>query len=202
MEGESVVHEKTRTMTTDNTTTFYGFISRKAVVAPAAVVSFAALTFVGANVYIPLTPVPVTLQTLFVLLAGAIAGTRRGAFSQALYVGAGLAGLPVFAGFAGGWGILAGPTGGYLLSFLFVPLLVGAAIARSDTLRWQVFVFSAATVAIFVCGVIHLALIYTRDVLTAFQVGVIPFLPGAVFKVVAATSIYRSYRALAGRRFR
>jgi biotin transport system substrate-specific component len=189
-------------MTTNIFTTRYGYISRNTVVATAAVVAFAVLTFVGANVYIPLTPVPVTLQTLFVLLAGAIAGSRRGAISQALYVGAGSAGLPLFAGFSGGWAVLAGPTGGYLLSFLFIPLLVGAAIARSDTLRWQVFVFSSATAAIFVCGVVHLALFYTRDVFAAVQVGVLPFLPGAVFKIVAATSIYRSYRALSGRRFR
>jgi biotin transport system substrate-specific component len=180
----------------------YGFIPRKAIVAPAVVVAFAALTFVGANIYIPLTPVPVTLQTLFVLLAGAIAGGRRGAISQALYIGAGTAGLPLFAGFSGGWGILAGPTGGYLLAFLFVPFLVGAAIHRADTLRWQVFVFGAATVAIFACGVVHLTLFYTRDLFTAVQVGVLPFLPGAAFKIVAATSIYRSCRALAGRRSR
>jgi hypothetical protein len=70
-------------------------------------VVFAGLTIVGANVYIPLMPVPVTLQTLFVLLAGAAIGGRYGTLSQILYVGMGAAGVPVFAGHLGGLSVFA-----------------------------------------------------------------------------------------------
>ncbi|MFN2327253.1 MAG: biotin transporter BioY, partial [Gemmatimonadales bacterium] len=79
------------------------------------VAAFALATAFGAHVAVPLTPVPVTLQTLFVVLAGAMLGPRLGAASQIAYLGMGIAGLPVF---VGGFGLayLAGPTGGYLLA--------------------------------------------------------------------------------------
>ncbi len=171
-------------------------------VSSALVALFAALTFVGANIVIPLEPVPVTMQTLFVLLAGAMIGRGRGALSQALYVGAGALGLPIYAGGLSGWGIIAGPTGGYLAAFIVTPIVVAALIGRSQRLAWQAAVFTLGTVIIFVLGVSHLALFYTHDFLLAVRVGFLPFVPGAVFKIVAALSIYRSYTALRGRGLR
>ncbi len=157
---------------------------------------FAGLTFVGANIYIPLIPVPVTMQTLFVLLGGAVLRGRYGALGQIVYVGLGALGLPVFATHVGGLGILAGPTGGYLYAFLVAPLLVAALLGRSWSIAWQASVFAAGTLVIFAFGVAHLTLFYTHDLAAALRVGALPFIPGEVFKIVAAVSIYRSYRAL------
>lgn len=162
----------------------------------AATVLFAALTFVGANIVIPLSPVPITMQTLFVLLAGAMIGSRRGALSQGLYVGAGALGLPIFAGGLAGGAILTGPTGGYLLSFAVAPLVVGVLLGRSRRLLWHTGVFTLGTALIFLMGVTHLAVFYTHDPGTALRLGLVPFLPGAAFKIVAAVSIYRSWTAL------
>jgi len=161
-----------------------------------AVVAFAALTFVGANIVIPLVPVPITMQTLFVLLAGAMIGTRRGALSQALYIGGGSLGLPIFAGGLAGTAIVLGPTGGYLMAFAVTPLIVGTLLGRSRSLLWQTGVFALGTAVIFAMGVTHLAVFYTHNLGTAIQLGLVPFLPGAVFKLVAAVSIYRSWTAL------
>jgi len=72
---------------------------------------FGALTAVGAYIMIPLPPVPVTLQTLFVFLAGALLGGSLGALSQVVYILLGVIGLPVFAGGKAGAGVLLGPTG-------------------------------------------------------------------------------------------
>ena len=160
---------------------------------------FAALTFVGANIVIPLEPVPVTMQTLFVLLAGAMIGGVRGSLSQTLYVGAGAAGLPIYAGGLSGWAIVAGPTGGYLAAFIVAPIIVAALIGRSQRLAWHFGVFTLATAVIFALGVLHLALFYTHDPASAVRLGLLPFLPGAIFKIVAAVSIYRSYMALRSR---
>jgi len=173
-------------------------VSRRIVTGVVGTVVFAALTWVGANIRIPLEPVPVTLQTLFVLLAGAIVGRSRGALSQALYIGVGALGVPVFAG-AAGLAVLAGPTGGYLAAFIVAPLVVGAMMPHARTVVLQTAVFTVGTLIIFALGVTHLGIFYTHGFLSALKAGFVPFLPGAVFKVVAAVSIYRSYSALTGR---
>ena len=98
----------------------------------ALIASFAALNVVAAlipAINIP-GPVPLTLQTLAVLLTGAILGARRGFLAVLLYVALGLVGLPVFANGASGFAVLLGPTGGYLLSFLPAAALCGFIVER------------------------------------------------------------------------
>lgn len=157
---------------------------------------FAGLTTVGAYIEIPLKPVPITMQTLFVMLAGASIGRGWGSLSQWLYVGLGAVGLPLFAGGASGWAILGGPTGGYLIAFLIAPWVIGTMLRRSESWSWQLFSFAVGNVLILAFGVLHLTLFYTHDVLQALTVGALPFLPGAVFKIAAALSIHRSSTAL------
>src|SRR3989344_5830887 len=88
---------------------------------------FAALTAAVAPFKIPLgfTPVPITLQTLVVLLAGAVLGSTYGALAMILYVLVGALGLPVFAGGGSGVGALLGPTGGYLFSYFIAAFFIG-----------------------------------------------------------------------------
>ena len=161
---------------------------------------FAALTFVGAEIRIPLEPVPITLQTMFVLLAGAVLGSRFGPLAELFYVGFGAMGLPIFAGGAAGLGVIAGPTGGYLIGFLVAPVIVGRLIRRRDTLWWQAGTFFLGSLTILSLGVAHLTLFYTHDLLTSLRVGYLPFVPGDLLKIAAAVSIYRSWRALRYRR--
>jgi len=160
------------------------------------VVGLAGLTLIGSHVRIPIEPVPITLQTLFVLLAGAFIGSFRGFLSQALDVMGGIFGVPLFAGAAAGLAVLSGPTGGYLAGFVVAPFVVGSLIDRRRGFAWTLFVFSAASSLILALGVIHLALFYTRDIWTAIQVGFLPFLAGDAAKVFAAASIYKSYTRL------
>lgn len=169
---------------------------RRIVAGLALSAAFAGLTVIGANIVIPLEPVPVTMQTLFVLLAGASIGAGWGTISQWIYVGLGAAGLPLFAGGASGAGVLAGPTGGYLLSFLVAPWVIGTLLRRSNRIGWQVFSFAVGKMVILTLGVAHLTLFYTHDLGRSLAVGVAPFLPGAVIKITAAVSIHRSSQAL------
>jgi biotin transport system substrate-specific component len=158
--------------------------------------AFAGLTALGAYIVIPIQPVPITMQTLFVLLAGASIGRGWGSTSQWLYVALGVAGVPLFAGGASGLGILGGPTGGYLVAFLVTPWVVGTLLRRSERMWWQALSFFAGKALILSLGVAHLTLFYTHDLGQSITVGVLPFLPGAAFKIVAALSIYRSSSAL------
>lgn len=158
--------------------------------------TFAGLTALGAQIAIPIQPVPITMQTLFVLLAGASIGRGWGSLSQWMYVGLGVAGLPLFADGASGLAILSGPTGGYLIAFLVAPWVIGTLLRRSERLAWQAFAFFVGKILILTLGVLHLTLFYTHDLRQSIVVGVLPFLPGAVFKIVAALSIYRSSSAI------
>jgi len=164
------------------------------------VVGLATLTLAGSHIRIPIEPVPITLQTLFVLLAGALVGSFRGFLSQTLYVTAGLLGVPLFAGAVTGLAALSGPTGGYLVGFVLAPFVVGKLIDRRAGFPWALFVFSIGALMILALGVLHLALFYTRDVWTAMEVGLLPFAVGDAAKVFAAASIYGSYRRLRSRR--
>ena len=90
---------------------------------------FGAGTAAGAYLIIPLPPVPITLQTLFVWgLAGALLGARLGALSQLVYLLIGIIGLPVFAGGKAGLGVLFGPTGGYLIGFVAGAWVIGTLV--------------------------------------------------------------------------
>ena len=95
---------------------------------------FAALTAAVAwfEIPLPFTPVPITLQTLVVLLSGAMLGSYYGALSMLLYIAVGALGLPVFAGGASGIGVLLGPTGGYLFSYPVAAFAIGKMLERKN----------------------------------------------------------------------
>src|SRR5512147_2797212 len=97
---------------------------------------FAAVTAIAAQLEIPHQPVPYTLQTLAVLLAGGLLGWRNGALSMFLYLAAGIAGAPVFSGAGFGLIRLLGPTGGYLLAFPVAAAVVGWMVERRQGLGW------------------------------------------------------------------
>lgn len=87
---------------------------------------FPALMAATAFIAIPVgIGAPITLQTLFVMLAGVLLGSRLGAISILIYVVLGAIGLPIFAGFTGGFGVLFGPTGGFIFSFIIMAFIVG-----------------------------------------------------------------------------
>ena len=90
----------------------------------------AAFTAAGAFIAIPIGPIPIVLQNLFIFLSGLLLGPRWGAASVGIYLLAGVCGLPVFAGGTGGPARLIGPTGGYLMAFLPAVWLIGAISAR------------------------------------------------------------------------
>lgn len=154
------------------------------------IAGFAALTAVGARFEIPYQPVPFTLQTLVVLLAGAFLGPRNGAMSQLLYLAAGVAGLPVFAGGAVGFMKLFGPTGGYLLAFPAAAAVAGYMVSRNRSLVWIAVSMAAGLLVIFTAGTIHLWAFYFKDAGAAFTSGFLLFSWWDLLKLGAASMIY------------
>lgn len=122
---------------------------------------FAALTAIGAFIKIPIPYVPFTLQYLFCSLAGILLGAKLGAFSQLLYVGIGLAGVPVFTE-GGGIGYILKPTFGYLVGFIVAAFVIGKITEKFKRIYFKNTFLAALSGLFFIYlfGVIHLYLIY------------------------------------------
>ena len=157
----------------------------------------AALTAAGAYIAIPVGPVPIVLQNLFIMLAGLLLGGRWGLISVAVYLLAGAVGLPVFAGGTGGVGKFVGPTGGYLLGFGAAAYLIGI-ISESGRGRVTIDVLAmvAGTLIIYAFGVAWLKVVTGMSFSKAVTVGMLPFLVGDALKIAAAIPIARALRPM------
>ncbi len=138
------------------------------------------------TVHLPIGPVPITGQTFAVLLVGALMGSVRGGLVVLLYLAEGLSGLPVFAGGGAGPTVLLGPTGGYLLGFVPAAVAVGFLAERGWDRHFATTLaaMTMGTGVIFLCGLAWLAVLQLPGGLLA--IGLVPFLPGAALKIVAA----------------
>ena len=164
---------------------------------------FSLLTAVGAQIVIPTVPVPFTLQTLFVLLSGAMLGARKGAAAQIAYLMMGASGLPVFAGFSGSVLRLVGPTGGYLLAFPIAAFLTGylihdvrimQALPRFAT---ALIAMTAAMVVIFAVGIAQLNVTIFHNLGASVAAGFTQLQAWDAVKILAAAGIASE----TGRRF-
>ncbi len=163
----------------------------------------AALTAVGAYIHIPIGPVPIVLQNMFVLLAGMLLGSRWAVASMGIYLLVGAIGLPVFAGAKGGLAHFLGPTGGYLIGFVVAAFLTGAVAERSH--RHAVvdaLAVAAGSLAIYLIGVPWLKAVTGMSWEKALMVGMVPFLAGDVIKATAAVLIARTVRPVVERQMR
>ncbi|NBD13089.1 hypothetical protein GTY96_29425 [Corallococcus sp. c25j21] len=146
---------------------------------------------------VPGSPVPITGQTLAVVLTAAALGPGRGMAAQLVYLLLGAVGLPFYAKAASGWGSLVGPTGGYLVAFLPAAWLVGLAARRGlDRRPWTaVAVFLVGQLVILCIGMGWLQVAASLDLATAFHKGFLPFVPGGVLKAaIAALSTSLAWR--------
>lgn len=159
---------------------------------------------------IPVGPVPITLQTFAVMLAGAVLGARRGFLAVLLYLALGAIGLPVFSGGAAGLGVFAGPTVGYLVAFPFAALLTGFIVERLPrrSIATSVpLILVAGLVASFVfihpLGILGLSLRVPMPLDRAFATDLV-FWPGDVVKnllmAAVATGVHRAFPDLLPRR--
>ena len=155
----------------------------------------AAFTAVAAQIAIPLEPVPFTLQVLAVVLTGLLLGPRYGALAMAIYLLVGAIGVPVFAGFRGGLGILLGDTGGYLLAYPLAAALAGVAagaVANAPRRRALIVGFlwgSLALAVIYALGAAWLMVLAGLSPGAALVAGVLPFVVFDLIKVGLANLV-------------
>lgn len=168
-----------------------------AIPAPRVALRFAGLALLGswllaasAQVSVPMWPVPATLQSMVVLLLGALGGPAMGVAAVGAYLAQGLAGLPFFAGGTAGPAVLAGPTAGYLVGFVLAAWVAG--FARGFGWWRQGAVLLAAHLLLFVPGVAWLAGFVGWE--RAVQIGFLVFVPGTILKTAAALALVKALR--------
>lgn len=149
------------------------------------------------TVYLPMSPVGVSLGTFLLYLTGMLLGTRTGCISVFLYLCMGFLGLPVFSGYTAGAGALFGPTGGFLIGYLPCVLLVSIVMAKGTVLKkgWVRFAVGMllGTVALYLCGTVWFSFVYGEGVTfgKAITLCVLPFLPFDGVKIILATVLYQ-----------
>jgi len=150
---------------------------------------------IGAEAYliVPIGPVPVSMQPFFIFLAGYLLGPRHAVLAMALYLLAGIIGLPVFAGGKSGLGYLFGPTGGYLLGFLGTAFICGLARTGEHRLPWTRGTLAglAGVGLAYLTGAVWLKLVLSLTWTKAVALGVLPFIPWDVIKVAVALACAR-----------
>lgn len=163
----------------------------------ALVAMFTSLTAIGAFISIPLGPVPITLQSLFVILSGLILGPKLGALSQIVYILLGLVGAPIFSGFTGGPQSVMAPSFGFIIGFVFAAYVVGK-IAHSNNELSTKKVWIGSLVGSLVIYLFGLPYMYYMlniimgnqfSFLNIMQMGCFMFLPGDLAKLVIASLV-------------
>lgn len=166
-------------------------LPRTAATSTALVLGGALLTAGAAQLSVPLWPVPITGQSLAVLLVGSALGAKRGALSMLVYALLGVVGLPVFAGGTAGAGVLLGASGGYVVGFVAAAALVGWVAERfgDRPLRTALLSFCLGTVVTFAFGMAWLAVSLGLDLQQTLAYGLYPFVVGGVVKAVVGAAI-------------
>lgn len=160
----------------------------------------AALVAAGAYLAIPIGPVPIVLQNLFIFLAGLLLGPGWGTASVGVYLLAGILGLPVFAGGVGGIGRFAGPTGGYLLGYLPAVCVIGfiSNVSQTNVVR-DLLAMICGSLIIYACGVSWLNILTGMTLGKTLALGMYPFLPGDALKMAVAVPIAKALRPVINR---
>jgi len=159
------------------------------------IIIFSIFIALGAFIYLPLpfTPVPVTLQTFFVLLSGLVLYRKDATLSQILYIFLGSLGIPVFVGIRAGFISL---TTGYLVGFIFAAWIIGVLSKKNNSLFGLVPILVFADITILTLGTLWLSLFLKINILEGFKLGFLPFLLGDSLKIILVISVYRIYKKM------
>lgn len=157
---------------------------------------FTALTAIGAFITIPVGPVPITLQSLFVLLSGIILGSRKAMLAQVAYVLLGLFGLPIFSGFSGGFQHMLKPSFGFLIGIIAAAYVTGKIIEKANSsANGAIFAVFAGTLVLYAIGlpymyyILNIMLAKELSIMQILNMGMFMFIPGDTLKAIIAVFV-------------
>lgn len=148
---------------------------------------FPALMAITAGISIPIGSVPITLQTMFVMLTGLILGKKMGFIAMTIYLILGMIGVPVFAGYQSGLSVILGPSGGFLLAFPFASFLVGFLNEKKQHILLSTFL---GTVFIYIIGIPWMMYVLSWEVIPTISYMTV-FFPGDVIKIAIVYILYK-----------
>lgn len=155
----------------------------------------AALMCILGPMSIPIGPIPVSFTNLVIYLTVYLLGTRGTTISCFIYLLLGAVGLPVFSGYAGGMGKLMGPTGGYLIGFIFMAIISGIAMEKSKAQPILTIIgMIVATAVTYLFGTVWFVFQMDCTIPYALSVCVFPFIPFDLIKIVLATVLGKAVR--------
>lgn len=156
----------------------------------------AAITCILAPISIPIGPVPISLCTFAVMLAGVLLGAKFGFISQLIYVLLGAVGVPVFAGYSAGLSCIAGMTGGYIVAYPVLALLTGLLYWKFGKnqkgklrIAWMLIAMIVGTVVLYAFGTAWFCAVSGTGLVAALGMCVVPFLPGDALKMIVVALI-------------
>ena len=142
------------------------------------------------SIPLPFSPVPISLTNFAIFLAIFVLGMKSGTISFIIYLLLGAIGVPVFSSFRGGFQVLAGPTGGYLIGFIFLALIMGFALDHFDRkLLPTIIGMIIGMVVCYAFGTVWLAKLLSLSFKEGLMMGVIPYLPGDAAKIIIAAIV-------------
>ncbi len=160
----------------------------------------AAMIAAGAYLAIPIGPVPIVLQNLFVFLSGLLLGSRWGFACVAVYILVGACGLPIFSIGRGGIGHILGPTGGYLLGYLPAVYVIGLISDKGgQRVVFDVIAMVFGGIIVYACGVTWLKILTGMTLSKTLAVGMYPFILGDALKIIVAVPIAKALRPVISR---
>lgn len=144
---------------------------------------------------IPISPVDISLGTLAIYFAVSVLGTKSGTLSVAIYILLGLAGLPVFTGFMGGPAKLFGPSGGYIIGYLFMTPICGLSLKTGrDKFLPRLALMLLGTLVLYLFGSAWMAYQLSLSFPQALMAGVVPYIPGDFIKILIAMTVGKELR--------
>lgn len=162
---------------------------------------FAALTAIGAFITIPVGPVPITLQSLIVLLSGIILGSRKAMLSQIAYILLGIMGLPIFSGFSGGFQHVLKPSFGFLIGFVAAAYVAGKfAEKEKASIKSLTMAVFAGTLVMYAIGlpymyyILNIMLTKNFNLMQVLNMGMFMFIPGDTLKAAIAVFVGKKIR--------
>lgn len=163
---------------------------------------FTALTAVGAFISIPIGPVPITLQSFFVLMSGIILDSKKAMFSQITYLLLGLIGFPIFAGFSGGIQYIFKPSFGFIVGYVAAAYIVGKLTEETFNYRNLSIAVMAGSIVIYALGlpymyyILNIMLNNNFSLFKILQIGMLSFIPGDTLKAVIAVVLGKKLSSL------